>query len=74
MSSRVVDISPTSSPDPGRPFLVLGRGAWLILISPKESKVSSLETTIKSEQTQLSKLDAQTTSPPLTSTPSRRRC
>jgi Tfp pilus assembly protein PilO len=57
MSSRIVDISPTKLVlILAGTFLVLAAAAWLILISPKESKVSSLETTIKSAQTQLSKL------------------
>ena len=57
MTERVVNISPVKLVAIlAVTFLVLAGATWLMLIMPKQSKVSSLETTIKSAQTQLAQL------------------
>jgi hypothetical protein len=57
MSERILDVSPAKLVlILAGTFLVLAAAAWIMLIGPKESKVSSLETTIQSAQTQLNKL------------------
>lgn len=57
MNSRVVDISPTKLlVILAVTFLLLSAATWFTLISPKQSKAHSLDTTIKSAQSQLAQL------------------
>lgn len=54
MKSRVLDLSPEKiALALGALLVVLGAGAWLVLVSPNRDKASSLSSTIKSEQSTL---------------------
>jgi hypothetical protein len=54
MKSRVLDLSPEKMALVlGALLVVLGAGAWLVLVSPNRDKASSLSSTIKSEQSAL---------------------
>jgi len=57
MSSRVIDISPARLVlILAATFLLLSAGAWFTLIAPKQSRAHSLDTTIKTAQSQLAQL------------------
>ncbi len=57
MSARLVDISPVRLVlILAATFLVLSAATWFTLIAPKQSKAESLDTTIKSAQSQLAQL------------------
>ena len=54
MKARVLDLSPEKiALALGALLVVLGAGAWLVLVSPNRDKASSLSSTIKSEQSTL---------------------
>jgi hypothetical protein len=54
MKSRVLDLSPEKMALLlGALLVVLGVGAWLVLVSPNREKASSLSSTIKSERSAL---------------------
>ena len=57
MNARIADISPARLVVIlAATFLVLSAATWFTLIAPKQSKVQSLETTIKTAQSQLAQL------------------